>query len=301
MTTTTTTTPTTTTTNNNNNNNNSNDNGSRPQRAKRSKRSRKRAKTDHFQPAPGKKEHTPPLWHPPPPGPPPDPNATEQKKPRRIPCPWEIREKSTHHKLGREVHTIEAAELEKEEKEGFHGGGVYFRGNPNGRLSKWGLGPKGANWAKKGPFGVQRNWSRSAPKRPPMGSEKVPICPEKARFPGKDFPPIFSEYLGLKPPFVSPHEYFFLPRSSSLLWLGFLDFLDAQGLEFRISLVSTLGSRGQLTPLVGKGFSQTEEEHASTPPQQKCLQAEKSISGIIWIPVNRYITGKMLAGICWIL
>ena len=32
----------------------------------------------------------------------------------------------------------------------------------------------------------------------------APICPEKARFSRKDFPPIFSENLGLKPPFVSP-------------------------------------------------------------------------------------------------
>ena len=49
-----------------------------------------------------------------------------------------------------------------------------------------------------------------------MGPEKVPICPEKARFRRKDFPPIFSENLGLKPPFVSPpldFPKFFLYRA----------------------------------------------------------------------------------------
>ena len=42
------------------------------------------------------------------------------------------------------------------------------------------------------------------PEKAPIGPEKVPICPEKAQFRRKDFPPIFSENLGLKPPFVSP-------------------------------------------------------------------------------------------------
>ena len=37
-----------------------------------------------------------------------------------------------------------------------------------------------------------------------MRPEKAPIRPEKARFSRKDFCPIFSENLGLKPPFVSP-------------------------------------------------------------------------------------------------
>ena len=37
-----------------------------------------------------------------------------------------------------------------------------------------------------------------------MVPEKAPIRPEKARFSRKDFCPIFSENLGLKPPFVSP-------------------------------------------------------------------------------------------------
>ena len=87
-------------------------------------------------------------------------------------------------------------------------------GKSNGGLSKGGLGPKGANWAKKGPFGAISAlppWLWGAeelvpigPEKAPIGPEKVPICPEKARFRRKDFPPIFSENLGLKPPFVSP-------------------------------------------------------------------------------------------------
>ena len=36
------------------------------------------------------------------------------------------------------------------------------------------------------------------PRKGPTGPEKAPISPEKARFPRKDFPPIFSENLGLK-------------------------------------------------------------------------------------------------------
>ena len=87
-------------------------------------------------------------------------------------------------------------------------------GKSKGGLSKGGLGPKGANWAKKGPFGAISAlppWLWGAeelvpigPEKAPIGPEKVPICPEKARFRRKDFPPIFSENLGLKPPFVSP-------------------------------------------------------------------------------------------------
>ena len=87
-------------------------------------------------------------------------------------------------------------------------------GKSKGGLSKGGLGPKGANWAKKGPFGAisalpPRLWGAEelvpiGPEKAPIGPEKVPICPEKARFRRKDFPPIFSENLGLKPRFVSP-------------------------------------------------------------------------------------------------
>ena len=81
-------------------------------------------------------------------------------------------------------------------------------------LSKGGLSPKGANRAKKGPFGAISAlppWLWGAEELVPIGPEKAPtspemapICPEKARFSRKDFPPIFSENLGLKPPFVSP-------------------------------------------------------------------------------------------------
>ena len=52
--------------------------------------------------------------------------------------------------------------------------GPHSSGKSKRGLSKGGLSPKGANRAKK------------------------------ARFSRKDFPPIFSENLGLKPPFVSP-------------------------------------------------------------------------------------------------
>ena len=79
-------------------------------------------------------------------------------------------------------------------------------------LSKGGLSPKGANRANKGPFGAISAlppwlWEELVPIGPekaPTSPEMAPICPEKARFSRKDFPPILSESLGLKPPFVSP-------------------------------------------------------------------------------------------------
>ena len=90
----------------------------------------------------------------------------------------------------------------------------FTKGKSKGGLSKGGLGPKGADWGKKGPFGAISAlppWLWGAeelvpigPEKAPIGPEKVPICPEKARFRRKDFPPIFSENLGLKPPFASP-------------------------------------------------------------------------------------------------
>ena len=90
----------------------------------------------------------------------------------------------------------------------------FLSGKSKGGLSKRGLGPKGANWAKKGPFGAISplppwRWGAEesvpiGPEKAPIGPEKDPISPEKARFPRKDFPPIFSENLGFKPPFVSP-------------------------------------------------------------------------------------------------
>ena len=89
----------------------------------------------------------------------------------------------------------------------------FYLGNPNGGLAKGGL-------ARKGPIGPKRAlsgqfllppWLWGAEELVPIGPEKAPtspemagVCPEKARFSRKDFPPIFSENLGLKPPFVSP-------------------------------------------------------------------------------------------------
>ena len=102
---------------------------------------------------------------------------------------------------------------------------MILLGKSKGGLSKRGLSPKGANWAQKGPFGGISGvppacvWGAEelipiGPEKAPIGPEKVPICPEKARFRGKDFPPIFSENLGLKPPFVSPPLDF--PKDDSL-------------------------------------------------------------------------------------
>ena len=94
------------------------------------------------------------------------------------------------------------------------GGAKHCSGKSKRGLSKGGLSPKGANRAKKGPFGAisaLHPWVWGAEELVPIGPEKAPtspemapICPEKARFSRKDFPPIFSENLGLKPPFVSP-------------------------------------------------------------------------------------------------
>ena len=104
----------------------------------------------------------------------------------------------------------------------------FWSGKSKGGLSKGGLGPKGANWAKKGPFGAISAlppWLWGAeelvpigPEKALIGPEKVPICPEKARFRRKDFPPIFSENLGLKPPFVSPPLDFPNLSHFRLLW-----------------------------------------------------------------------------------
>ena len=78
-------------------------------------------------------------------------------------------------------------------------------------LSKGGLGPKGANWAKKGPFGAISAlpswlWGAEAsvpigPEKAPIGPEKVPIWPEKARFSRKDFSRFSLKPGGLSPPF----------------------------------------------------------------------------------------------------
>ena len=103
-------------------------------------------------------------------------------------------------------------------------------GNPNGGLSKGGLSPKGANRAKKGP--LRGNFCSSpvgcwgaeelvpiGPEKAPTSPEMAPIHPEKAR---KDFPPIFSENLGLKPPFASP-PLDFLKRNAALQFEGAME------------------------------------------------------------------------------
>ena len=117
---------------------------------------------------------------------------------------------------------------------------MKISGKSKGGLSKGGLGPKGANWAKKGPFGAISAlppWLWGAeelvpigPEKAPVGPEKVPICPEKARFRRKDFPPIFSESLGLKPRFVSPPLDF--PKD---FWGLFLIFLAVPVFSARLS------------------------------------------------------------------
>ena len=76
-----------------------------------------------------------------------------------------------------------------------------------GEVSKRGLSPKGANWARKGPFvgnfcclpaavrcgGIGPDQARKGP----IGTEKAPIGPEKARFSRKDFCPDFLWKFGL--------------------------------------------------------------------------------------------------------
>ena len=88
------------------------------------------------------------------------------------------------------------------------------RGLERSGKSKRGLGPKGANWAKKGPFepisalpracAVRRDWSQSALKRLRWALKRPQFAPKSPDLPGRISPPIFSENLGLKPPFVSP-------------------------------------------------------------------------------------------------
>ena len=75
------------------------------------------------------------------------------------------------------------------------------RGKSKQGLSKRGLGPKGADWAKKGPFGgisALPPWLWGEEELVPIGPEKAPI--------GKG--PIFQRGVPLdflcKPPFVSP-------------------------------------------------------------------------------------------------
>ena len=77
-------------------------------------------------------------------------------------------------------------------------------------LSKGGLGPKGANWAQKGPFraiSALPSWLWGAeelvpigPEKAPIGPEKATICPEKAPdFPGRISPRFSLKIWGLSP------------------------------------------------------------------------------------------------------
>ena len=91
------------------------------------------------------------------------------------------------------------------------------RGNLNRGLANGGLAFSGQ---KEGPFRgnlcsspVAVGFGGIGPNQPAIGPEKAPIRPEKARFSREDFCPIFSETLGLKPPFVSPRLDF--PNRSS--------------------------------------------------------------------------------------
>ena len=74
-------------------------------------------------------------------------------------------------------------------------------------LSKRGLGPKGANWVKKGlhgaisalPLGceVRRNWSWSAPKRPRDILERPQSAPKRPDFLGRISPRFSLKNRGL--------------------------------------------------------------------------------------------------------
>ena len=78
----------------------------------------------------------------------------------------------------------------------------YLSGKSKGGLSKGGLGPKGANWAKKGPFGAISalpSWLWGAEELVPIGPEKARFAPKRPDFPGR-IPPRFSlKIWGLSP------------------------------------------------------------------------------------------------------
>ena len=80
---------------------------------------------------------------------------------------------------------------------------LFLSGKSKRGLSKRGLGPKGANWAKKGLFGGNFCSSPVAMGCGGIGPDR-PRKPKKTRFPRKDFPRFSLRILGLKPPFVSP-------------------------------------------------------------------------------------------------
>ena len=80
-------------------------------------------------------------------------------------------------------------------------------GKSKGGPSKGGLGPKGANWAKKGPFGAISAlppWLWGAEELVPIGPEKAPIGPEFAPrrpdFAGRISPRFSLKIWGLSPP-----------------------------------------------------------------------------------------------------
>ena len=56
----------------------------------------------------------------------PDPEATEPKKLWCTPFSWENKGKGIHHRFEKKGIHHRASDLEKEKKEGLHGGGVYF-------------------------------------------------------------------------------------------------------------------------------------------------------------------------------
>ena len=73
-------------------------------------------------------------------------------------------------------------------------------------------------------FEVPRIWSRKGPDKAPI-DPGGPISPEKARFSRADFPLIFSENLGLKPPFVISKIN---PTGPPPLYCGFGRLLEKQ-------------------------------------------------------------------------
>ena len=88
--------------------------------------------------------------------------------------------------------------------------GQMSSGKSKRGLSKGGLGPKGANWAKKGPFGAISalpSWlwgaeelvPRSAPKRPRSALKRPQFAPKRPDFPGRICPRFALKIWGLSP------------------------------------------------------------------------------------------------------
>ena len=112
----------------------------------------------------------------------------------------------------------------------------HFLGNPNGGLAKGGLARKGPIVPKRvlsGQFllfprgcGVQRNWSRSAPKRPRPALKWRQFAPKRPDFPGRISPRFSLKIRGLSPVCEPP--------------FGFSQHLFVLGNEFRYLLQETL-------------------------------------------------------------